>query len=205
MVSTWRIGRFFRNKPRSQQVATQTSASSPQRLSSKIRASLRLAPGPAAKTDSRESAVPTTVNKPTQVSANVSEAANWIAQFHLQAGLCCHRLPTADVPEEVASLRTSLLREEVDEFATAAKNHDIVGIADALADILYVTYGAAITYGIDLDDVLAEVHRSNMTKLSAELPPKLREDGKVLKTEGYISPDIAGVIANQSPLPWVSR
>ena len=74
---------------------------------------------------------------------------------------------------------------------------DLVGIADALADIVYVAYGTALTYGIDLDAVLHEVHRSNMSKLGSDGKPLIREDGKVLKSERYFPPDIESVLRSR--------
>ena len=90
-----------------------------------------------------------------------------------------------------------LLEEEVGEFVTASKTEDLVGIADALADIVYVIYGTALTYGIDLDSVLREVHKSNMSKLGGDGKPLLRGDGKVIKSERYFPPDISSVLSMQ--------
>jgi predicted HAD superfamily Cof-like phosphohydrolase len=95
-----------------------------------------------------------------------------------------------------------LLSEEVGELRDATATRDIVGIADALADIVYVAYGTAVTYGLDLDAVLAEVHRANMSKLDADGRPVLRADGKVLKSARYRPPDVAGVLAQQLPLAY---
>jgi predicted HAD superfamily Cof-like phosphohydrolase len=92
----------------------------------------------------------------------------------------------------------------VSEFAEATANRDIVEIADALADIVYVAYGAAITYGIDLDAVFDEVHRSNMTKLDDDGRPIYREDGKVIKSANFRPPDIRSVLLRQRPLPLES-
>lgn len=77
---------------------------------------------------------------------------------------------------------------------------DHVEVADALADIVYVAYGTALTYGIDLDAVLQEVHRSNMSKLGPDGRPILREDGKVLKGPGYFPPAIGEVLRTQRPI-----
>lgn len=85
----------------------------------------------------------------------------------------------------LAGLRVALLEEEVGEFVAASQRSDLVGIADALADIVYVVYGTALTYGIDLNAVLREVHRSNMSKLGQDGKPMLRDDGKVIKSELY--------------------
>jgi predicted HAD superfamily Cof-like phosphohydrolase len=93
-----------------------------------------------------------------------------------------------------AELRFELITEEVQELATAIDNDDIVEIADALTDILYVVYGAGHAYGIDLDECFNEVHRSNMSKLGEDGRPVYREDGKVLKGPKYSPPDLEGVI-----------
>jgi predicted HAD superfamily Cof-like phosphohydrolase len=111
-------------------------------------------------------------------------------------------LPSAAIPLDLAQLRVELLREEVDELAKAAREVDIVEIADALADIVYVAYGSAVTYGIDLDAVLTEVHRSNMSKLDRLGRPVFRADGKVAKSELYTPPDVRRVLHEQLTLPW---
>jgi predicted HAD superfamily Cof-like phosphohydrolase len=131
-------------------------------------------------------------------TANKNGIAEAVAAFHATFGLPRSDAPTTDIPAELAALRVRLLAEEVDEFATATEQRDLIGIADALADIVYVAYGAAITYGIDLDAVLAEVHRSNMTKLDSDGRVLLREDGKVAKSENYTPPDIADVLRRQA-------
>ena len=82
------------------------------------------------------------------------------------------------------TLRQALIEEEVGELQAAAGAGDLVGVADALADIVYVAYGTAHVYGIDLDAVLDEVHASNMTKLGADGRPVRRADGKILKGPG---------------------
>ena len=112
--------------------------------------------------------------------------------FHQAFNLPRATRPDAGVPDVLAQLRVDLLVEEVGEFADATAQRDLVGIADALADIVYVAYGAAVTYGIDLDAALHEVHRSNMSKLDENGGPVYREDGKVLKSARYTPPDIAG-------------
>ena len=99
--------------------------------------------------------------------------------------------PTVEVGADQVELRLALIEEEVGELAAAARADDLVGVADALADIVYVAYGTAHVYGIDLDAVLDEVHASNMTKLGADGRPIRRADGKVLKGPAYVPPDIA--------------
>ena len=134
---------------------------------------------------------------PEPTTANRNGIAESVAVFHATFGLPRNDEPTADVSAELAALRVRLLAEEVDEFAAATEEVDLVGIADALADIVYVAYGSAITYGIDLDAVLAEVHRSNMTKLDSDGRVLLREDGKVAKSQNYTPPNIADVLRRQ--------
>jgi predicted HAD superfamily Cof-like phosphohydrolase len=125
-----------------------------------------------------------------------------VAEFHRAFNLPMSERPTASLPADLAKLRVDLLVEEVSEFAEATDRKDLIAIADALGDIAYVTYGAAVTYGIDLDAVLAEVHRSNMSKLGPDGKPILREDGKVLKSETYSGPNIPAVLKDQLPLPF---
>lgn len=132
----------------------------------------------------------------------ISEAMLAVGEFHSAFSLPLHLTPQQHIPEEVAQLRISLLEEEVAEFRAAAEVNDLVAVADALGDIAYVLYGTALTYGIDLDAVIAEVHRSNMSKLSADGVPILREDGKVLKPPTFTRPDLLTVLAAQVPLPF---
>lgn len=139
----------------------------------------------------------------TMIPANqLSEAMRCVACFHEAFGLPRAIMPGTGIPAELAKLRVDLLVEETGEFAEATAKKDIVGIADALADIVYVAYGAAVTYGIDLDAALREVHRSNMSKLDDQGRPVYREDGKVLKSARYTPPDIEGVLSRQTPLPF---
>jgi len=135
-------------------------------------------------------------------SAGLSEAIRAVGEFHRAFNLPRASRPSPDVPSGIAQLRVDLLTEEVGEFADATANRDLVAIADALSDIVYVAYGAAVTYGIDLDATLREVHSSNMSKLDDHGQPIYREDGKVLKSASYTPPDIARVLYFQAPLPF---
>lgn len=97
--------------------------------------------------------------------------------------------------EKLHELRLDLIDEEVYELQDAVINdQDIVAVADALTDILYVVYGAAVAYGIDIDACFREVHRSNMSKLGADGKPIYREDGKVLKGPNYSPPNLHKVL-----------
>jgi predicted HAD superfamily Cof-like phosphohydrolase len=120
--------------------------------------------------------------------------ADAVADFHRAFGLPIQQLPDADIDPGLAQLRMDLVAEEVDELMVASEKGDLVAIADALADITYVVYGTALTYGIDLNSVLREVHRSNMSKLGADGKPLIRQDGKVLKSDRYRPPDIAPIV-----------
>ena len=117
-----------------------------------------------------------------------------VGAFHEAFGLPVRQRPTVDIPAEEARLRQALLDEEVDELRVAVGEGDVVGIADALADIAYIASGTAHAYGIDLDAAVAEVHRSNMTKLGADGRPVHRADGKVLKGPSYEPPRLAAVL-----------
>ena len=92
--------------------------------------------------------------------------------------------------EKINDLRYELIREELDEFKEALKNKDILEVADALTDILYVTYGAGHAFGIDLDKCFEEVQQSNMSKLDEKNKPIYNESGKVLKGPNYFKPDL---------------
>ena len=92
--------------------------------------------------------------------------------------------------ERINNLRYELIREELDEFKDALKNQDILEVADALTDILYVTYGAGHAFGIDLDKCFEEVQQSNMSKLDERGEPIYNESGKVMKGPNYFKPDL---------------
>lgn len=96
-----------------------------------------------------------------------------------------------DFPDPATvELRIELIEEELEELTHAIAMKDLVGVADALTDILYVTYGAGVAFGIDLDECFDEVHSSNMSKLDEEGRPIYREDGKVLKGPFYRPPNL---------------
>lgn len=92
--------------------------------------------------------------------------------------------------EKIQDLRVSLIDEELSELKEAIENKDIKEVADALTDILYVTYGAGHAFGIDLDKCFNEVQRSNMSKLDENGKPIFNEHGKVLKGPNYFKPNL---------------
>ena len=106
----------------------------------------------------------------------------------------------AELPsEDIVELRLDLIEEEVSELEDAVDDKDIVAIADALTDILYVTYGAGAAFGINLDVCFQEVHGSNMSKLGEDGKPVYREDGKVMKGPNYREPDLESVLGGKLP------
>ena len=92
--------------------------------------------------------------------------------------------------EKINNLRYDLIREELDELKIALSNKDLLEVADALTDILYVTYGAGHAYGIDLDKCFDEVQSSNMSKLDENSKPIFNEAGKVMKGPNYFKPNL---------------
>ena len=92
--------------------------------------------------------------------------------------------------EKINKLRVSLINEELEEFKEAIKNNDLKEAADALTDILYVTYGAGHAFGINLDKCFDEVQKSNMSKLGNDGKPIYNEQGKVMKGPKYFKPDL---------------
>ena len=93
--------------------------------------------------------------------------------------------------EKINSLRLNLIKEELEELTEAMNNKDLLEVADALTDILYVTYGAGHAFGIDLDKCFDEVQNSNMSKLDANGKPIYNESGKVMKGPNYFKPDLS--------------
>ncbi len=115
-----------------------------------------------------------------------------VLEFHEAFDLPRPLMPGFD--EFTSWVGTALLEEELEELKTAVKNEDMVEVIDALADIEYVLYGAAIALGVDLEDFSKEVHRSNMTKIWPDGKPRYRDDGKVRKPEGYSRANIFGLL-----------
>ena len=102
----------------------------------------------------------------------------------------------AEFPEEkIISLRYELIKEELSEFKEAIEKKDIKEVADALTDILYVTYGAGHAFGINLDKCFEEVQNSNMSKLGKDGKPIYNDKGKVMKGPDYFKPDLSKFVA----------
>ncbi|MFJ5266627.1 MazG nucleotide pyrophosphohydrolase domain-containing protein [Streptomyces sp. NPDC088387] len=122
--------------------------------------------------------------------------ADLVREFHRVFGLDARSAP-GEISPELAAHRGELLAEEAAEVAEVAVEGPLDRLAHELADVVYVAYGTALVHGIDLDAVLAEIHRSNMTKLGPDGQVARRADGKVLKGEHYEAPDVSAVLRRQ--------
>ena len=101
----------------------------------------------------------------------------------------------AEFPEnKIVQLRIDLIEEELNELKEAIKNKDIIEVADALTDILYVTYGAGHSFGVNLDECFDEVQRSNMSKLGEDGNPIYNDSGKVMKGPNYFAPNLKKIV-----------
>lgn len=99
---------------------------------------------------------------------------------------------------EERDLRKRLLEEEYNEYLEGENNNDIIEIADALGDMLYIIYGTAVSYGLPINEIFNEIHASNMSKLDENGNPIFREDGKILKGKNYFKPDLKSIIERKN-------
>ncbi|MFF5436633.1 MazG nucleotide pyrophosphohydrolase domain-containing protein [Streptomyces achromogenes] len=126
--------------------------------------------------------------------------ARLVHEFHRAFGLDVRDTPT-EVDPGLAAHRGDLLAEEAAEVAEVAVQGPLDRLAHELADVVYVAYGTALVHGIDLDEVIAEIHRANMSKLGPDGQVARRADGKVLKGEHYRAPDVSAVLRRQGWIP----
>lgn len=126
----------------------------------------------------------------------MQDKINAVAKFHEAFGLGILEKPTANLGKDKNLLRYKLMREENEEYLEAAENNDLVEVADALGDMLYILCGTILEHGMQhkIEEVFNEIQRSNMSKLGADGKPIYREDGKVLKGPNYFKPDIATIL-----------
>ena len=119
-----------------------------------------------------------------------------VADFHDAFGIENNHKPTVNLTEKEIELRFRLMQEENEEYLEAAKKGDLVEVADALGDMLYILCGTILKHGMQhkIMDVFQEIQRSNMSKLDKDGQPIYREDGKVLKSELYFKPDIKSIL-----------
>ncbi|MFF0386692.1 MazG nucleotide pyrophosphohydrolase domain-containing protein [Streptomyces sp. NPDC004286] len=126
--------------------------------------------------------------------------ARLVSEFHRAFGLDARTIPT-EIGAELAAHRGELLREEAAEVAEVSVTGPLDHLAQELADVVYVAYGTALVHGIDLDEVIAEIHRANMSKVGPDGEIARREDGKVLKGDHYRAPDVSAVLRRQGWTP----
>lgn len=126
----------------------------------------------------------------------LQETISHVRTFHDAFGIVNSTVPTAAIGEDQLRLRHELMREENEEYLEAAQQGDLVEVADALGDMLYILCGTILKHGLEhkIEEVFLEIQRSNMSKLGADGAPIYREDGKVLKSDRYSRPDIASVL-----------
>ncbi len=119
-----------------------------------------------------------------------------VHEFHTAFGLGIKNEPTANIGEARNLLRFNLMKEENEEYFEAANNNDLVEVADALGDMLYILAGTIIEHGMQykIAEVFDEIQRSNMSKLGEDGKPIYREDGKVLKGPNYFKPNIKEIL-----------
>ena len=128
----------------------------------------------------------------------LQESIDMVRQFHDSFGIPNADKPTARLSENDMHLRYKLMREENEEYLEAARDGDLVEIADALGDMLYILCGTILKHGLEgkIEEVFKEIQRSNMSKLDTNGKPIYREDGKVMKSKLYFRPNIAEILSN---------
>ncbi|WP_370408338.1 hypothetical protein [Tenacibaculum dicentrarchi] len=119
-----------------------------------------------------------------------------VQKFHKAFKVNIQNKPTVAITEDRKNLRFELMKEENEEYLEAAKNNDLVEVADALGDMLYILCGTIIEHGMQdkIEAVFNEIQRSNMSKLDENGKPIYREDGKVLKGSNYFKPNIKAIL-----------
>lgn len=139
------------------------------------------------------------VTAPDYEKTGIYDPMAMLRDFHVNFEHHCENTPTIDalrVADKVIALRKRLVKEETGELIDALDERDLIEAADGIGDALYVIYGTAVSLGIDAHAIMAEVHRSNMTKYGGGKD----EGGKSIKPPWYEKPDIAGVLKRQKPL-----
>ncbi len=119
-----------------------------------------------------------------------------VESFHKAFKIDCAAEPTVAISENIKELRFRLMEEENVEYLEAAKNNDLVEVADALGDMLYILCGTILSHGMQhkIEEVFDEIQRSNMSKLGEDGEPIYREDGKVMKGPNYFKPNISDIL-----------
>ena len=119
-----------------------------------------------------------------------------VTKFHNAFKIKVNENPTVEIDNALIELRYRLMQEENSEYLEAAKNKDLIEVADALGDMLYILCGTILTHGLQykIEEVFNEIQRSNMSKLGKDGQPIFREDGKVLKGPNYFKPNISKIL-----------
>ena len=120
----------------------------------------------------------------------------FVEKFHDSFGISNNYEPTTQLSKQDIQLRFNLLKEENEEYLNAAKSGDMVEVADALGDLMYILFGTIMKHGMQhkIVEVFEEIQRSNMSKLGEDGKPIYREDGKVLKGPNYFKPNIKSIL-----------
>jgi predicted HAD superfamily Cof-like phosphohydrolase len=113
-----------------------------------------------------------------------------VAEFYRRVNRAIRSRPTTDLPDGEIQQIIDLLDEEVGELRQALRERNLVGIADGLGDVVYVVYGAALQFGIPLDDVVQAIHEANMTKPNSDGTVRRSSAGKILRGDMYVPPDL---------------
>ncbi len=123
-----------------------------------------------------------------------------VQEFHEAFGLGIQHTPTVNLTESKLKLRFDLMAEENEEYLEAAKNNDLVEVADALGDMLYILCGTILEHGMQhkIETIFNEIQRSNMSKLGNNGTPIYRTDGKVMKGPNYFKPNISKILEEKS-------
>ena len=119
-----------------------------------------------------------------------------VTKFHESYGLGIEHTPKANLPKNISELRFNLMKEENEEYLQAAQDQDLIEIADALGDMLYILCGTIIAHGFQdkIESIFDEIQRSNMSKLGEDGKPIYRKDGKVMKGPNYFKPDLKKIL-----------
>jgi len=131
-------------------------------------------------------------------SLSLKETIDMVKEFHEAFKIGNEEAPIAEIEKKDYQLRYELMKEENEEYLEAAENGDLVEIADACGDMLYILCGTLLKHGLQhkIEEVFKEIQSSNMSKLDEKGEPIYREDGKVLKSDLYFKPDIQTVLNN---------
>jgi predicted HAD superfamily Cof-like phosphohydrolase len=130
---------------------------------------------------------------------DILEKINSVKEFHEVFRIGSREIPEGKIEEAEYMLRHRLMQEENEEYLEACKRGDLVEIADALGDKMYILFGSILKHGLQhkIEEIFDEIHRSNMSKLDDTGQPIFREDGKIMKSNNYFKPDIKKFFPNK--------